>query len=182
MSIPSKGMNPRIATRPGRGCCWQGLPTHLRTFARREAYRKLGGHIRQMDDAPLGLLSEHSYIRFLPPKADGRGRRRPSPTFEGNPHIYGHNGQNGHNSAAGRVSVHCVHSVQGYEPQDCQPWLGPTLATGRPFWYPGSYWRPGTPRGQRRAFGGGFEGRRRAEPVAAGSNSDMSGFTGTAIS
>lgn len=84
----------------------------LRTFTRREAYRRLRGIIRSVDevDRPLELLTSHGYIRQRIAKRDGPGRP-PSQPFDVHPVILGQNGQNGQNSTVEDSSDHSVHCV-----------------------------------------------------------------------
>jgi hypothetical protein len=77
--------------------------TDARTFTRRECYRGVRGPLfKSADDceAPISLLIDHNYIRELETAERAGAGRKPSPTYEVNPAVFGQNGRNGQNTGA----------------------------------------------------------------------------------
>ena len=75
--------------------------TGQKTFTRRDCYRGVRGPLfKSADDCdgPLSLLADHNYVREIDTAERGGPGRKPAPSYEVNPQIFGQNGQNGQNT------------------------------------------------------------------------------------
>ncbi len=87
----------------------------LRKFSRRDAFNALRGGIDRVEqiDRPLQLLVDHAYLRGTDQLTERRGPgRKPSPTFEVNPHIYTQNTHNPQNPKPGGNSTDFAQSAE----------------------------------------------------------------------
>lgn len=90
-------------------------------FKQRDCYRGVRGHLfKSADDCdePLRLLADHGYIREIDQEdRAGKTGRKPSATYEVNPIVFGHNGQNGQNAReAGASYTYTDIETAAYEP------------------------------------------------------------------
>ena len=78
-------------------------------FSKRDCFNALRGSVHRVTEleAPLELLEKHGYIRLKPQDRTGPGRR-PSDTYEINPHFFAQNTQNSQNS---NNDSNCAHSA-----------------------------------------------------------------------
>jgi hypothetical protein len=92
------------------------------TFTQREAFEGLKGQFRKVAalKPALRLLADHEYIRERPPRtAGGRGRGRPSVTFDVNPWVCSQYSQNSQNGAPDPISANIANSATGVRAETC---------------------------------------------------------------
>lgn len=89
-----------------------------KTFTRRDCYRGVRGPLfKSADDCdgPLSLLADHNYIREIDTAERGGPGRKPAPSYEVNPQIFGQNGQNGQNTPPQGVGASYAAPSDTYE-------------------------------------------------------------------
>ncbi len=106
------GANP--ATALARRIMAWAKESRLDSFTRRDAFNAVRGAVQRVDelDDPLRLLAEHGFIREREVYRSGPGRK-PSTSYDVNPHALSQNTQNAQNVARHDDSAHSAQSAEG---------------------------------------------------------------------